>query len=256
MTVRLGNVVDYSLPLGNQDIYMNELLGTKLIVTYLQKINCIHCGKETKTSFAQGYCYHCYTTLPETDAGVLRPELDQSHLGVSRDMEWAEKNSLIDHYVYLAISSGLKVGVTRHTQAITRWIDQGATNAIKLAITPNRYLAGTIEVELKKHVPDKTNWRQMLTSDPDLGINLREEKQRVAGYLSEKLKKYVTDDNWITEIRYPVIKYPERVVPVNLEKQLSFSGTLTGIKGQYLIFENDNVLNIRKYNGYLVEICV
>ncbi len=254
MNAKLGNVVDYYLPIGNSLIYLNELLGKELSISFFKKINCINCGKETKTSFAQGYCYNCFISLPQTDAGILRPELDQSHLGISRDMTWARKNSLIDHYVYLAISSNLKVGVTRHIQATNRWIDQGASQTIKLAVTPNRHLAGTIEVELKKHLSDKTNWRLMLSGHPNLGINLLEEKEKFGKLLTDKQKTYITDDNWITEIRYPVLKYPEKVSTINFEKQDNFTGILTGIKGQYLMFEEGYVLNIRKYNGYLFEI--
>lgn len=253
MNAKLGNVVDYYLPIGDSQVYINEFLGEEISISFLKKINCIHCKKEIKSSFSQGYCYDCFSTLPETDASILRPELDQSHLGISRDMEWARKNSLIDHYVYLSISSNLKVGVTRHIQAITRWIDQGATQAIKLAITPNRHIAGTIEVELKKYISDKTNWRQMLSGDPNLGINLVEEKEKLRNLLIEDQKQYITDDNWITEIRYPVIKYPEKITTINFDKQDCYKGTLIGIKGQYLIFEDGAVINVRKYNGYLFE---
>jgi len=254
MNTKLGNVVDYYLPIGDSVLYVNEYLGKKISISFLKKINCIHCKKVIRSSYAQGYCYDCFASLPQTDEGILRPELDKSHLGISRDMDWARKNSLIDHYVYLAISSNLKVGVTRHIQATTRWIDQGATQAIKLAITPNRHLAGTIEVELKKHISDKTNWRQMLAGDPDLGINLKEEKDRLGLLLDDEQKQFITNDNWIAEIRYPVIKYPEKISTVNFDKQDSFEGILTGIKGQYLIFEDGSVINIRKYNGYLFEI--
>lgn len=256
MNSKLGNVVDYYLPLGDSDIHMNELLNKKISLNYLHKIFCVHCGKETKSSFAQGYCYNCYTTLPETDAGILRPELDQAHLGISRDMNWAKQNSLIDHYVYLAISSGLKVGVTRHVHAITRWIDQGASQAIVIAVTPNRHLAGLIEVLLKKHVPDKTNWRKMLSKEPDLGINLREEKEKLVQLFNETQKKYVSADNWITEIKYPVLKYPDQIKAINFDNDEKFTGVLTGIKGQYLMFEDDYVINIRKHSGYSLQLTI
>ncbi len=256
MNAKLGRVVDYFLPVGDTVLYVNEYLGRNITMSFLKKINCIHCGIETRSSFAQGYCYDCFKNLPQTDAGILKPELDKSHLGISRDMDWARKNSLINHYVYLFISSNLKVGVTRHIQSNTRWIDQGAVQAIKLAITPNRHLAGMIEVELKKYVSDKTNWRQMLTGEPDLGINLKEEKDRLCKYLKDEYKQYITDDNWVTEIRYPVLKYPEKVFTVNFDKQDNYTGVLSGIKGQYLIFEDGFVVNIRKYNGYLFEIRV
>ncbi|GAB4280311.1 MAG: DUF2797 domain-containing protein [Marinilabiliales bacterium] len=254
MRVQNGEFVDYYLQLGKDEIYLNDLIGKRLRFNYLKKINCIHCGKSTTKSYGQGYCYNCFSTLPQTDVGIFRPELDKSHLGISRDMEWAKNNSLIDHYVYLSISSGLKVGVTRHTEATTRWIDQGAVQAIKFAITPNRYLAGTIEVTLKKYVPDKTNWRKMLMQEPDLGINLKEEKAKLIEFLPAEQKKYVTDDDWVYEFKYPVVKYPEKILAINLDVTSSFSEVLMGIKGQYLILDNNKVINIRKHNGYFVEL--
>lgn len=254
MESSLGEVVDYYLPIGGYKVFLNELIGKELSLKYHKKINCINCGAVTKSSYGQGYCYKCFSTLPETDPAIIRPELDKSHLGISRDMEWAKKNSLINHIVYLSISSGFKVGVTRHTNANTRWIDQGAIKAIKLAITPNRYIAGLIEVQLKNFLPDKTNWRQMLTGEPNIGVELREEKYKVRDYFLEEHLKYFTEDDWVTEIRYPVTKYPEKVKSFSFDKNNFFKGKLTGIKGQYLIFEDETVLNIRKHSGYLIEL--
>ncbi|MFH2141112.1 MAG: DUF2797 domain-containing protein [Bacteroidota bacterium] len=256
MNSRLGNVVDYYLPIGCTEIHINEFLGKRITLKYLQKIHCIHCGDETKISYAQGYCYNCYSTIPETDVGILKPEPEQSHIEKSRDMNWSKKNSLVDHYVYLAISSGLKIGVTRQVQAITRWIDQGASQAIVVAVTPNRHLAGIIEIILKQQVPDKTNWRKMLSNEPDLGINLREEKEKLITFFNDTQKKYISADNWITEIKYPVMKYPVMIKAFNFDKEEEFTGVLTGIKGQYLMFDNDSVINIRKHTGYFMQLII
>ncbi len=105
--------VQYSLPIGNEFQNMNEHIGKTVGLSFQGEINCIYCGRNTKTSFADGYCYPCFTSLPQTDTCIIRPELCEAHKGISRDMEWSEKNCLQDHFVYLAISSGLKVGVTK-----------------------------------------------------------------------------------------------------------------------------------------------
>ena len=248
------NVVNYTLPIGESVVWMNELLGRGIHFRYLKKIHCIFCGNLTKKSYAQGYCYPCFISLPETDACILRPELCQAHLGISRDMEWSRNHCLHDHFVYFALTSGLKVGVTRSSQIPTRWIDQGAWKAIKLAKTPNRYLAGAMEVFLKKHFADKTNWRNMLTNKLDRNVNLRVVKENTIKLLPKDMKDYVIDNNEIFEIHYPVQNYPVRVKNISFDKTDNFTGILTGIKGQYLLYEDDFVLNIRRHNGYLVSI--
>ena len=245
--------VKYSLPIGSDLLPLNDLTGTSIMIEWGDKINCIHCGRETRQSFAQGYCYPCFISLPQTDACILRPEKCQAHLGISRDMEWSERNCLQNHYVYLALSPGLKVGVTRQSQVPVRWIDQGASAAIKLAVTPNRYIAGTIEVELKNHLSDKTNWRHMLMDLEPREIDLLDEKMRIYSLLPEEMKKYICKDDTIFKFQYPVEKYPAKIKTLNLDKDKTIKGILEGIKGQYLILEGGNVLNVRKFGGYLVD---
>jgi hypothetical protein len=248
-----AEVVQYFLPLGNQKIFMNELVGQDIQLEFKGKIHCIKCGRETRKSFAQGHCYPCFTSAPETEECVLRPELCRAHEGLARDMEYAEKHCLIDQVVYLSITSGLKVGVTRSTQVPTRWIDQGALKAIELARTPNRYTAGLMEVALKKHIMDKTNWRKMLSgSDPD-PIDLIKEKERLKIFVPEELKSYLTDDESIMELTYPVDRYPVKIRSLNFDKDPLVSGVLMGIKGQYLMLDQDRVINVRKFGGYLVR---
>ena len=254
MRTEINHPVDYYLPIGTDEIYMNEMIGKQLHLSYQHQINCIHCGRVTKTSFAQGYCYPCFQSLPETDACILRPELCEAHLGKSRDQAWAEQHCLQDHYVYLALSSALKVGVTRHSQVPTRWIDQGAWKAIKLAKTPNRNLAGQIEVALKEHLTDKTNWRHMLTNQLLMGVNLHIEKMKIKNKLPDSLKEYYVNDDEVVELNYPVSTFPEKVKSFGFDKQPDFEGKLVGIKGQYLIFEEGNVINIRKHGGYQIEL--
>jgi len=254
MKTELDKPVKYSLSMSETQVDMNELIGSRIKFNFDGRINCISCGKQTKTSFGQGFCYNCLQTAPEASESIMRPELSKSHLGIARDMEWAEKHDLIDHFVYLAVSSELKVGVTRNHQVPTRWIDQGASYAIKLAKTPNRHIAGIIEVFLKNHFTDKTNWRAMLKNEILSDFDLYAEKKKVLDLLPAELQKYVDEDNTITEIEYPVQYYPSTVNSVGFDKFPEIEGTLAGIKGQYLIFDDNRVLNIRKHNGYYLAL--
>jgi hypothetical protein len=253
MRTELAKPVNYFLPVGKQEIKMNELIGKEISMHFTGQINCISCGKITKTSFNQGFCYNCLQTAPEASESVVRPELSKSQFGIARDMEWAEKHDLIEHIVYLAVASELKVGVTRHHQIPTRWIDQGASFAIQLAKTPNRHIAGIIEIFLKKHFTDRTNWQAMLKGDGNTDINLLEEKKNAFQLLPAELQKYYCDDDEITSIEYPLSDLPEKVKSIGFDKTPDIEGILKGIKGQYLVFENNTVLNIRKHNGYFIQ---
>jgi Protein of unknown function (DUF2797) len=255
MITELANPVQYKLPIGGEKVDMNSLLGSNISLTWLNEIHCLHCGKKIKKSFAQGYCYPCFISIPETEDCVLRPELCRAHEGVARDMDWATEHCLQEHYVYLALSSEIKVGVTRKSQIPTRWIDQGAYKIIKLAKTPNRYWAGLIEVELKKHLTDKTNWRNMLLNKVLTNISLIEEKKRIATLLPPVLVEYVDNDDVVIEPCYPIVSMPYKITSCDLEKE-PVRGKLNGIKGQYLIFDEGKVINIRKYGGYFVECSV
>lgn len=256
MRTELNDPVSYFLPIGNQEIGMNELLGQRIQMKFDGQINCISCGKRTKTSFGQGFCYSCFQTAPEASESIMRPELSKAHFGIARDVEWAERNDLIDHYVYLAVSQDLKVGVTRNHQIPTRWIDQGASRAIKLAKTPNRHIAGIIEVLLKNHFTDKTNWRAMLQNHVDESIDLLEEKKNALLLMPAELQQYFSEEDEIVQLNYPVLDYPSKVNSVSFDKKPVIEGKLMGIKGQYLIFDKNQVLNIRKHNGYYLSISV
>lgn len=253
MAVSQAEVVEYQLPLGSTKISMNQLLGSQISMKFQGVINCIRCGNETRKSFAQGFCYPCFSSAPETEECVLRPELCRAHEGIARDMDFARKNCLSEQVVYLSLTSGLKVGVTRASQVPVRWIDQGALKAIELARVPNRYTAGIMEVALKANMSDKTNWRKMLTGEVDGNINLAEEKKRVASLLPDPLKAYVSDSYEPIEFAYPVIKYPEKVKSLNFDKEPEVKGLLSGIKGQYLLFDDNRVINMRKFGGYQIS---
>lgn len=256
MLSELADSVKYSLPIGEKELEMNDFLGQEITLEYMGEIHCIKCGRKTNKSFSQGFCYPCFASAPETEECVLRPELCLAHEGVARDMVYAEKNCLTEQVVYLSVTSGLKVGVTRNTQVPTRWIDQGAVMAIELSRTPNRYTAGLVEVALKSHMQDKTNWRAMLKNDISFEGDIMEEKERAIELLPPELAVFRSENDQITHINYPVERYPAKVSSLNFDKDPLVKGVLAGIKGQYLIFDDDRVINIRKFGGYLVKISV
>ena len=255
MRTEYGFPVRYYLASGTGEIFMNDLIGSRVTIEYQYVINCISCGDVTRRSYMNGHCYKCYTTLPECDEGVFNPEKDLSHLGISRDMEWSKQYSLIDHYVYLAFTGDLKVGVTRYNQIPTRWIDQGAVAAIKFAKTPNRNLAGQIEVEMKKHIADKTNWKAMLSVSKS-NLDLVERKKYFLPMLTEDLKQYASYDDSVTEIVYPYDYKLANIKAISLDNFDKISGILVGIKGQYLIFDSGMALNVRSHSGYRIKISV
>ncbi|MGC8802418.1 MAG: DUF2797 domain-containing protein [Bacteroidales bacterium] len=254
METEEGQPVRYYWSAGHDRIEVNSLLGKAVRIVHTGNLYCIKCGRKSSRLFGQGLCYPCFTTAPEAEECVLHPELCRAHEGIARDMEYAKHHCLIDHYLYLAATDQIKIGVTRHTQIPTRWIDQGASSAVIIAQTPNRYTAGCMEVILKKHFPDKTNWRSMLTNkimpNPDFSSAI----EKLPALIPVEWHTYLKTNQPIIEIHYPVLKYPDKVVSIDLLKTPDISGTLTGIKGQYLIFSDGQTINIRKHTGFEVKL--
>ncbi|MBT8319620.1 MAG: DUF2797 domain-containing protein [Gramella sp.] len=254
MRTEITDVVQYYLVWQNDFINMNQMLGKKMSINFL-RYQCLNCGLEKKI-YRQGFCYDCFGAIPQAGDWVINPELSKAHLDEEdRDLEFEKRSQLQPHVVYLANSSDVKVGVTRKTQIPTRWIDQGAHEAIEIVEVPNRYLAGITEVALKDHVSDKTNWRKMLTNDI-LDLNLEEEREKLKEFIPEEAKEYYIASNKETEIKFPVQQFPDKVKSLNLIKHPFYEGVLKGIKGQYLIFEDGTVFNIRSNEGLVVEIKV
>lgn len=251
MKTELASPVQYSLRLSEEKILLNDWLGRSITLRYENQINCIECGRKTVKSFAQGFCFPCFQKSPENAECIIRPELCRGHLGEGRDPQWEVDHHVQPHIVYLALSSGVKVGVTRSTQMPTRWIDQGASKAMVLAETPNRYYAGIIEVAMKNFLTDKTNWQRMLKGELSTE-SLHEVKQILKEKLSDELAAYFSGDETLLEIEYPILKHPTKVTSVSFDKVPEVTGNLSGIKGQYILFDDGRVLNIRNHSGYLV----
>ncbi|MDB9775192.1 DUF2797 domain-containing protein [Vicingaceae bacterium] len=255
MRVELEHPVHYSLQLSDEvKVDMNDLIGKEISLAFNGVINCVNCGRVTKKSFAQGSCYPCFINSPNNAECIIRPELCRAHLGEGRDPEWEERNHNQPHIVYMAIGAGIKVGVTRETQIPTRWIDQGAWKAVRLARTPNRYQAGVIEVDMKSHVSDKTHWMKMLKNELAEDLDVIKVKEELLQIMNDKYNDFHSEDNEIIEINYPVLEFPTKVKSHNLDKLPLLKGKLMGIKGQYLIFDGGIVINLRKYSGYHIEI--
>jgi len=248
------NPVQYFLRLGDEEVDMNSLVGQNISLRFTGNIYCTVCGRKTSKSFGEGMCYNCFATSPENAECILRPELCLAHEHKGRDVDWEISHHLKPHFVYLALVNETKVGVTRDTQIPTRWIDQGANKAIILAETPYRQLAGIIEVGLKDFMTDKTNWSRMLRNEFNTGIDLLSEKERMEDILPESLQQYISPNNEILEMHYPVLEYPKKVTSIGFDKQAQINSKLTGIRAQYLIFDGGNVINIRKHTGYEVEL--
>lgn len=250
MQTEIGSPIQYYMVFENDFLNVNQILDKKLKIDFI-KYQCLHCG-EDRPIFRQGFCKNCFFEIPSAGDWIMRPELSTAHLDKEdRNLTYEKKVQLQPHIVYLANSSNVKVGVTRKTQVPTRWIDQGAHEAIEIVEVPNRYLAGITEVALKDHVGDKTNWRKMLKNEVD-DENLLAWRDKLKQYIPKEAADYYIESNSETHLEFPVIRYPEKVKSLNLSKTPNFEGVLKGIKGQYLIFEDDTVFNVRGSEGYYV----
>ncbi len=255
MKTAFGLPIQYYLDMKTDFINVNQLLDRTISIKFV-KHECLNCHLE-RPIYRQGFCKNCFFEIPQAADWIMRPELSTAHLDKEdRDLEYEKRMQLQPHIVYLANSSNIKVGVTRKNQVPTRWIDQGAHEAIEVIEVPNRYLAGIAEVALKDHVSDKTNWRKMLSNDIT-DVNLVDEKEKLASFLPEEVKPYYLENNMQeVQLNFPVNKYPEKVKSLSLSKTPEYTGVLKGIKGQYLIFEDNTVFNIRANEGNVVSIAI
>jgi hypothetical protein len=236
-------------------LYMNSLVGQDVSIRFEQAIHCVETGKKIKKAYGEGMSYDAWISSPWSVESIIRPELSRIHEGIAlRDQEWEEKHHNQPHYLYLSRTSDIKVGVTRVTNVPSRWIDQGAAEAIIVAETPYRQLAGLMEVALKEVMADKTNWQAMLKNVFSNTTSLVDKKNEVLELLASEYESFFYDDDTVTTIKYPVMSYPMKVNSLKLDKTAEFEGKLVGIKGQYLIFEGGVVFNVRSHAGYRVTI--
>jgi hypothetical protein len=253
MQTELGNPIQYYLVFENSFLNLNQLLDKDFEITF-QGYQCLNCGKKKKI-FRQGFCYDCFMSSASAGDWIMKPELSTAHLdNEDRDLAYEKKIQLQPHIVYLALSSEVKVGVTRGTQVPTRWIDQGAVQAIPIVEVPNRYLAGITEVALKNHYADKTNWQKMLKNEVPK-VDLIQERLKTEAFLPTEVRDYFFNkEAHLYQLNYPVLSYPKKVTSLSLDKTPNFQGKLSGIKGQYLLFQDGTVFNVRTFEGYVVKI--
>ncbi len=256
--------VDYKMILGEHQVPMNPLVDENIQLIYAGEIRCQHCQRKTKKSYSGGFCFPCSQKLAQCDLCFMKPELCHFAQGTCREPEWGEQVCMQDHIVYLANSSGIKVGITRISQIPTRWVDQGATQALPVFRVSSRYHSGLVEVMFKQHVSDRTDWRKMLRGSADY-IDLAEQRDRLLTECADEIQllQHQVGESAITiftdekplEITYPVSQYPQKISSLNFDKTPEITGKLLGIKGQYLILDI-GVLNIRKFNGYQITMKV
>lgn len=261
MQVELKTPVTYRLTVGDHSLPLNEYLGSTVKLEYLGAISCIHCGRATRKSFSQGFCYPCFQSLAQCDSCIVSPEKCHHAAGTCREPAWAEQYCQQPHVIYLANSSGIKVGITRGTQVPTRWIDQGAVQALPIMGVQTRYQSGLAEMLFKQHVADRTNWRAMLKGQVEV-LDLRAERDRLlvqcATAIAELQQRFGLQAVQLLEraepiaIEYPVLEHPSKVTSLDFEKTPTIEGRLLGIKGQYLMLDI-GVLNIRKFGAYHVR---
>ena len=252
MPTEIGNPIQYYLVFESSFLNINQLLNKEISIQFLG-YQCLNCGKKKKI-FRQGFCYDCFYSSPAVGDWIMKPELSTAHLGIEdRDLAYEQKVQLQPHIVYLALSSEVKVGVTRKTQMPTRWIDQGAEEAIVVVEVPNRYLAGITEVALKNHFADKTNWRKMLEDDFEDDLDLADFREKIKNYFPENFQNFYRDEHEMIRLDYPYEK-PEKINSFTLDKNPEFEGILKGIKGQYLAFDGGNFINVRGHEGYVIDL--
>lgn len=256
-----NGVANYALPLDDDAVPLNALIGRSIHLSYAGEIHCVKCGRKTRKSFNQGYCYPCFTRLAQCDSCIVKPEKCHYAVGTCREPAWGEEHCMIDHVVYLANTSGLKVGITRGTQVPTRWIDQGATAAMPIFRVASRLDSGLVEVLFAEHVADKTAWQANLKGPGEV-IDLAAARDRLTEVCAPDLESLEDErgigaitplvDQSETRIDYPVLEYPQKVKSLTLDKIPEIRGRLLGIKGQYLILDS-GVVNIRRHAGYRVQ---
>lgn len=255
--------VEYKFILDRAEVDLPFNLGQDIEIEWTGNIYCVSCGAKTKKSFSQGHCFRCFKTKAACDMCVLKPESCHYHLGTCREDTFAQEVCFQPHIVYLANSSGLKVGITRLNHMPGRWLDQGATQALPILKVGSRRLSGHLEVMFGSQVADKTDWRKLLKGEAE-PVNLVEKREQLIAEFAPKIAQIrdefsqnlqfnenveLLDQEMPREFIYPVEQYPEKIKSHNLDKTQKIYGVLQGIKGQYLLLDT-GVINIRKYTGY------
>lgn len=253
MCTENGKPIQYYLNLGGDLLHMNALFNREITFQHIG-YQCLNCNSDQKT-YRMGFCKRCFFESPYASETIIRPELSRAHTGEEdRDLEVEKTIQLAPHIVYLAYTGEVKVGVTRESQMPTRWIDQGATFALPIARTENRYEAGMIEVALKQHLPDKTNYKKMLEDDFEDEVDLADFRNKIEQHFPDNFQNFYNNTGKMWRLDYPY-ETPKKITAFTLDRRpLGYTGVLNGIKGQYLSFTDGSVMNVRNHEGFLVEL--
>ena len=250
--------VEYKFVLDRSQIERQFQLGQEIELEATGNIYCVSCGSKTPKSYSQGHCFKCMKTKASCDMCIMKPETCHYHLGTCREESFAREVCFQPHIVYLANSSALKVGITRLGQMPTRWLDQGATQALPIMKVGSRRLSGQLEVMFGTQVADKTDWRKLLKGEAE-PLNLIEARDELLNEFGSHIEMIrdefsmsldfnenveILEHELPREFIYPVDIYPEKIKSHNLDKTPVIRGKLQGIKGQYLIMDT-GVINIR-----------
>ncbi|MEB3766315.1 DUF2797 domain-containing protein [Acinetobacter sp. MD2] len=255
--------VEYQFTLDASIVHLPIQVGQEVEIEWTGQIYCTSCGTKTPKSYSQGHCFKCFKTKASCDLCIMKPETCHYHLGTCREESFAKNVCFQPHIVYLANSSALKIGITRLGQMPTRWLDQGATQALPIMQVGSRRLSGQLETMFAEQLADKTDWRKLLKGEAE-PLNLTEIRNEILTEFTPKIQKIrdefsqnldfsegieILEHEQMREFVYPVDLYPEKIKSHNLDKTPTIRGKLQGIKGQYLIMDS-GVINIRKYTGY------
>lgn len=244
----------YYLDAGDFPLAVDQFLGKTIRISATGRKVCNGCQQDVPSLFRMGYCTPCFYSHPAAGASLVSPEKSTAHLGIEdRNLEYEKALQLQPHVVYLAHTGAVKVGVTRAHQKETRWLDQGADEALVVAVTTNRYEAGLLEVHLKQFFPDKTQWQSMVTGKRAPSLHWPDERQKALQTFAPEWQPWVQPDAQPWNVHYPVLHYPQKATARGLDRTPSWEAKLTGIRGQYLLFDDQSVFNVRGHEGHEVR---
>lgn len=242
----------YWLRAGNEELALGAAFGCGVEISYLHTITCTHCGDATRRSYGGGYCYRCFAELARCDLCVVSPDRCHFAVGTCREPDWGQRFCMRGHVVYLANSSGPKVGLTAAGNELGRWLDQGATQGLVILTTATRADAGHAEVALAQRLADRTDWRALVSRDaPPADLPALRDQLRSAAPALPSSASWCTAA--VHELCFPVRRYPRRPTLLRLLERPVVRGNLLGAKGQYLLFDH-GVFNVRHHTAYHVRV--
>ena len=248
----LITVVEYALLLDEQRISLSAQVGQSIRLKFLGQSTCGNCHVSVNKLEGGGYCKNCFFSLARCDRCFVSPERCHFAQGTCREPQWGESYCMQPHVVYLANSSGPKVGITRADRNFYRWLSQGAVQGMVIAHAKTRRDAGLLEVAIKSKVSDKTNWRRMVSMQPQ-NLDLLQ--------LARQLQSAIElpeGTQWVSamighDLAYPIQSHAPAQRLIISETNPELLDNLHGIKGQYLLL-SQGAFNVAAHGGMTVEV--